>query len=92
MRQRHGAGEKLFVDYAGDTIDIFDPATGAARPMKLFVAAMGHRPYIYAEARPGEGARRLDRLPRRAVRLPRRRAWDDRLRPPQVGRDKGRSL
>jgi transposase len=55
MRQRHGAGEKVFVDYAGDTIDIIDPATGAARPMKLFVAAMGASSYIYAEARPGEG-------------------------------------
>jgi transposase len=30
MRQRHGAGEKVFVDYAGDTLDIIDPATGAA--------------------------------------------------------------
>jgi len=55
MRQRHGAGEKVFVDYAGDTIDIFDPATGAARSMKLFVAAMRASSYIYAEARPGEG-------------------------------------
>jgi transposase len=55
MRQRHGAGEKVFVDYAGDTIDIFDPADGVARPMKLFVAAMGASSYVYAEARPGEG-------------------------------------
>ena len=55
MRQRHGAGEKVFVDYAGDTIDIFDPATGAARSMKLFVAAIRASSYIYAEARPGEG-------------------------------------
>ena len=28
MRQRHGAGEKVFVDYAGDTIDVIDPASG----------------------------------------------------------------
>jgi transposase len=55
MRQRHGAGEKVFVDYAGDTIDVIDPASGAARPMKLFVAAMGASSYVYAEARPGEG-------------------------------------
>ncbi|HEY5410195.1 MAG TPA: IS21 family transposase [Caulobacteraceae bacterium] len=55
MRQRHGAGEKVFVDYAGDTIDVIDPATGAARPMKLFVAAMGASSYVYAEARPSEG-------------------------------------
>jgi transposase len=55
MRQRHGAGEKVFVDYAGDPLDIIDPATGAVQPMKLFVAAMGASSYIYAEARPGEG-------------------------------------
>src|SRR5438552_4504316 len=28
MRQMHVAGEKLFVDWAGDTIPVFDPATG----------------------------------------------------------------
>ena len=26
MRQTHGAGEKLFVDYAGDTVPVFDAA------------------------------------------------------------------
>jgi transposase len=41
MRQSHVAGEKLFVDFAGDTIDVIDPVTGEVRPMKLFVAAMG---------------------------------------------------
>jgi transposase len=55
MRQRHGAGEKVFVDYAGDTLDVIDPATGAAVAMKLFVAAMGASSYVYAEARPSEG-------------------------------------
>ena len=55
MRQKHVGGEKVFVDYAGDTIDLIDPETGAVRPMKLFVAAMGASSYVYAEARPGEG-------------------------------------
>ena len=32
MRQSHVAGEKVFVDFAGDTIDIFDPITGEVRP------------------------------------------------------------
>ncbi len=45
MRQSHAAGEKVFVDFAGDTIDIVDPATGEVRPMKLFVAAMGASNY-----------------------------------------------
>jgi hypothetical protein len=50
MRQTHVAGEKVFVDFAGDTFDIFDPLTGEARPMKLFVATLGASNYTYAEA------------------------------------------
>ena len=37
MRQVHIAGEKLFVDYAGTTIDIFDAATGETHACQLFV-------------------------------------------------------
>ncbi|MFC3320522.1 IS21 family transposase [Mesorhizobium cantuariense] len=55
MRQRHAAGEKVFVDYAGDTIDVIDPITGEAQAMKLFVGALGASSYVYAEARPSEG-------------------------------------
>jgi transposase len=54
MRQSHAAGEKVFVDFAGDTIDVVDPSTGEVRPMKLFVAAMGASSYIFAQARPSE--------------------------------------
>jgi len=54
MRQTHMGGEKVFVDFAGDTIDIFDPITGEAHAMKLFVAAMGASNYTYAEACPSE--------------------------------------
>jgi len=50
----HIGGEKVFVDFAGDTIDIFDPITGEVRAMKLFVAAMGASNYTYAEACPSE--------------------------------------
>ena len=48
MRQSHAAGEKVFVDFAGDTIDVIDPSTGEVRPMKLFVAAMGASSYIFS--------------------------------------------
>lgn len=54
MRQTHLGGEKILVDFAGDTSDIFEPVTGEARPMKLFVAALGASNYIYAEACPSE--------------------------------------
>ena len=54
MRQSHAAGEKVFVDFAGDTIDVVDPSTGEVRPMKLFVAAMGASSYVFAQARPSE--------------------------------------
>ena len=55
MRQTHVGGEKVFVDFAGDMIDVIDPATGEARAMKLFVAAMGASNYTYAEAVASEG-------------------------------------
>jgi transposase len=54
LRQEHRPGEKLFVDWAGDTIPVYDPATGEARPAQLFVAVMGASNYTYAEAAPDQ--------------------------------------
>jgi transposase len=51
MRQTHGAGEKLFVDFAGDTVPVIDPATGEERRAHIFVAVLGASNYTYAEAR-----------------------------------------
>jgi transposase len=51
MRQTHVAGEKLFVDYAGDTVAVFDGATGEERRAHIFVAVLGASNYTYAEAR-----------------------------------------
>lgn len=48
-------GEKVFVDFAGDTIDVIDPESGKVRAMKLFVAAMGASNYTYAQAVASEG-------------------------------------
>ena len=50
MRQRHRAGEQLFVDYAGSTIDIVDPATGEIHAAQIFVASLGACNYTYMEA------------------------------------------
>ena len=51
MRQVHIAGEKLFVDFAGQTVEVFDPATGEIRDAQIFVAVLGASNYTYAEAR-----------------------------------------
>jgi len=51
MRQNHPAGERLFVDYAGQTVPVIDAATGEARPAQIFVAALGASNFTYAEAR-----------------------------------------
>lgn len=50
MRQEHRAGEKLFVDFPGQTIPIVDPRTGVITPAELFVAVLGASNYTYAEA------------------------------------------
>jgi len=50
MRQEHHAGEKLFVDFAGQTIPITDPDTGEITQAQLFVAVLGASSYTYAEA------------------------------------------
>jgi transposase len=50
MRQEHRAGEKLFVDYAGQTVGIVDRQTGAIRTAQIFVAVQGASSYTYAEA------------------------------------------
>lgn len=55
MRQTHGAGEKLFVDFAGDTVPVFDAATGAEQRAHVFVAVLGASNRTYAEARWSEG-------------------------------------
>jgi transposase len=50
MRLDYKAGEKLFVDYAGDTVPIHDPMTGEVTPAYLFVATLGASNYSYVEA------------------------------------------
>ena len=52
MRQIHIAGEKLFVDYAGDTVPIVDAASGEITQAQIFVATLGASNYTYACATP----------------------------------------
>jgi transposase len=50
MRQSHKAGEKMFTDYAGQTVPILDGKTGLVRDAEIFVAVLGASNYTYAEA------------------------------------------
>lgn len=50
MRQRHKAGDKLFIDYAGQTMPIVDMNTGETKEAQIFIAVMGASNYSYAEA------------------------------------------
>lgn len=55
MRQTHLAGEKLFVDYAGQTVPIVDRTTGEEHPAQVFVAVLGASNYTFAEATMTQG-------------------------------------
>lgn len=50
MRQRHAAGERMFVDYSGTRMAVIDPTTGAARAAEIFTAVMGASNMTYVEA------------------------------------------
>jgi transposase len=50
MRQVHRAGEKAFLDFSGKKPRIFDPTTGKATEVELFVMVLGASNYTYAEA------------------------------------------
>ncbi len=50
MRQTHRAGEKLFIDYAGQTVPVIDPQTGEVVDAQIFVAVLGASNFTYAEA------------------------------------------
>lgn len=50
MRQSHRAGEKVFVDYAGQTVEVIERTTGEVRTAQVFVAVLGASNYTYAEA------------------------------------------
>ena len=52
LRQEHRAGEKLFVDFAGQTIPIVNHATGEISQAPFFVGVLGASNYTYAEATP----------------------------------------
>ncbi|HEY2503911.1 MAG TPA: IS21 family transposase [Mycobacterium sp.] len=50
LRQVHTAGERVFVDFAGHTMEVIDGATGEVLRAEIFVAVLGASSYTYAEA------------------------------------------
>jgi len=54
LRQEHRAGEKLFIDYAGQTMPIIDRVTGEITQAQIFLAVLGASNYTYAEATPSQ--------------------------------------
>lgn len=50
MRQNHKAGDKLFVDYAGQEVPITDQCNGSVHKAQIFVAVLGMSNFTYAEA------------------------------------------
>ena len=54
MRQTYRAGEKMFVDYAGQTMRWIDRDTGEVHEAQIFIAVLGAGNYTYAEAQPSQ--------------------------------------
>jgi len=50
MRQVHRAGERAFIDYSGKKPRIYDPKTGEATEVELYVVVLGASNYTYATA------------------------------------------
>ena len=50
MRLEYAAGERMFVDFAGDTVPITDPDTGEVWQAQVFVSVLGASGYLYVEA------------------------------------------
>jgi transposase len=50
LRQHYVAGERLFVDYCGQTVPVVDRRTGEVREAQIFVAVLGASNYTFVEA------------------------------------------
>ena len=50
MRRVHRPGDKLFVDFAGRTVEVRDRDGGPSTYAQIFVAVLGHSNYTYLEA------------------------------------------
>ncbi|RYZ53978.1 MAG: IS21 family transposase [Sphingobacteriales bacterium] len=50
MHQEHKAGDKCYIDFAGDKLSYTDPDSGEVVPVEVFVAILGASQLTYVEA------------------------------------------
>lgn len=54
LRLEYPAGDRVFVDFAGDRMAIVDPGTGEVTEVEIFVAVLGCSGLLYVEATRGQ--------------------------------------
>lgn len=54
MHMTHKSGDKLFIDYAGKTLQVIAKETGEITEVQFFVAILGASQYTYAEVSPSQ--------------------------------------
>ncbi len=54
MRLEYAAGERMFVDFAADTVPVIDAESGRTWQAHIFVSVLGASGLLYAEATRGE--------------------------------------
>ncbi len=50
MHIHHKAGDKMYIDYAGDKLEVIDQTTGEVSKVEVFVAILGCSQLLYVEA------------------------------------------
>lgn len=61
MHIEHKAGDKLYIDFAGEKLSITDPETGEISPVEVFAAILGCSQLMYAEGVPNQKKEELIR-------------------------------
>jgi transposase len=57
LRMEYAAGERMFVDFAGDRMSVTDPGSGEITPAEIFVSVLGASGLLYVEAARGQDLR-----------------------------------
>ena len=80
----HYAGDQMYIDFAGDKLEVVDSESGECRSVEVFVAILPCSHYTYCEAVWSQS--RQDLIKACETRFILRRGSDgDRTRQPQIG-------